>query len=130
MDLACPDFDMCSACADKKTHNPDHPLLKLTKPMPRGGFCMGRDKLPGAAEMFTPPWMRHKRRAMKKWFKAQKKHGGEQQETMEEGSTPFDGPPRQRRHCGRGGRGGRGGRCGRGGGNPFRRWFFERFSQP
>jgi len=111
--LQCPNFDMCDTCQATGAHQANHPILKMNKPAPRQGFDMGRGKFPGMSEMFQPPWMRrmggakesprrHKRRAMKKWFKAQKKwckEGGNEQE----GSIP--GPP-WRRPCGPVGPGG------------------------
>lgn len=126
--LSCSDYDMCEECAAKKEHNPDHPLLKLAKPMPRGGFCVGRDRLPGAAEMFTPPWMRHKRRAMKKFFKAMKKHGGQgdEPEGKEEDETRGEHCGWRRGHWGRGRGRGRRGNCHRGGPG---RWFAEMWQQ-
>jgi len=54
--MTCLNFDMCEFCR-RGNHPPDHPLITLQAPVPRGGFKFEEGHLKGATEFFKPKWM-------------------------------------------------------------------------
>jgi len=58
--MTCLDFDMCEFCR-RGNHPPDHPLITLQAPVPRGGFKFEEGHLEGATEFFKPKWMQRRK---------------------------------------------------------------------